>query len=98
MSDPDLVADNERLRAEVAALRAGILAERVRCADLAEIQRLKIGEDPRDPSWTEHLAEVGAAILMGKHTDRPLPMGVHESHFHKAAHYLKSEGAGGDGR
>jgi hypothetical protein len=90
MSDPDLIAENERLRAEVAALRAGILAERVRCADLAEIQREKILGDPRDPSWTEHLAEVSTAIVMG--TPARPPAGIHELNLHRAAHYMKSAG------
>jgi hypothetical protein len=88
MSDPDLVAENERLRAEVAALRAGILAERIRCADLAEVQREKILGDPRDPSWTEHLAEVSMAIVMG--TSPEPPAGIHELNLYRAAHYLKS--------
>lgn len=54
---------SERVQAAIeAAYDAGVDAERKRAVGLCEERRKRVLNDPRDPSWTEHFAELANAI------------------------------------
>jgi hypothetical protein len=58
-----LVGDMDKLDGLMDALIAAVRAdEREACARLIEDRRRRVLDDPADPSWTEHFAELLAAI------------------------------------
>lgn len=56
--------DGNQLAAAIGFL-AGVAWERERAAKVAEDARRKVLDNPNDPSWTEHFADLAAAIRRG---------------------------------
>jgi hypothetical protein len=59
--DTDALVQHVRKQA-AEAIRDAVLEEQQRVIDMLEERRVRVLTDPRDPSWTEHFAELQAAV------------------------------------